>query len=98
MPGNNGKCPVCDEAPSLLVTNQLPVAIYHQALPSATQVADDGKTHFFIRPSDIEALMRVHDVPVGDRVECFERVLILQAEGNRLRPRRRAKPGRSFKR
>ena len=97
MKGSEGRCPVEDDGPVLFLANQIAIDIFHECRSSATQVAAEDKTYFYLGPADIEALFRVHAIPPDERPELLRKVFLLQDEANRLspqRPRKSAKKGK----
>lgn len=91
-PHNNGRCPVADSDLHLIPPNDLIVKIYNQATGSARQIntetAGRSKAHLYLRPVEIEALMRIHGIPDQRRSEVLNRIFTLQDIANDLRPSR----------
>lgn len=83
----SGLCPIADLAPVPLACNALAIRIFNQARQSAEQIAGEERTHFYTRPADVEALMRVHGVLEDERTLMMDKVILLQDEANRLAPR-----------
>ena len=90
----DGKCPVVEKAPVLFLENETVVEVWRAAEKSAKQVDAEDKTYFYVEPNHVEAVMRLKGVPECDLEMVFDRVLLLQSESNRLRPRR-PKKGRT---
>lgn len=95
MENSKGICPIRDGAPVLFASNEKAVQIFSQARQSAEQITTEDaagyKTHFMVKPTEISALMDMHQVPSGDRIELMNHVLVLQAEANKREPHRSKK-------
>lgn len=91
-PINKGRCPVADVNRRLIPPNDKVVNIYNQATGSSRQVnsetAGRTKSHLYLRPVEIEALMRMYRITEDKRAEILNRVFILQDIANDLRPSR----------
>ncbi len=85
----DGLCPVRDKSPVLLQQNELALSIFRQSEGSGRDVHAKSRVHRYLRPVEIEAVMRMRMIPEEDREELFHRVLILQEETNRMRPMKR---------
>lgn len=91
-PANKGRCPIEDDGPVLFPSNQIAVDVFQGCRPSARQVAAEDKTYYYLRPADIEALFRVHAIPLDDQPALLSKVFLLQDEANRQSPQRPRKP------
>jgi len=95
-PAYGGRCPVADDGPELLPTNETAVRLFREAEYSAVQVtARDERTYIYFRPSEAEALMRIHGVPPEDRDGMTRKLFALQDIANRVRPKPRPARPRS---
>lgn len=81
----DGLCLVADLAPVLLSSNQLAVQIYHESQGSANQITGDDKTRLYVKPTEVEALMRVHGITEDSRPGLLTKVFLLQDIANRTR-------------
>ncbi|KKL91582.1 hypothetical protein LCGC14_1893250 [marine sediment metagenome] len=94
-PKNKGRCPIEDDGPVLFSSNQIAVDIFQECRPSAKQVGAEDKTYFYLHPADIEALFRVHAIPLDEQPRLLSKVFLLQDEANRRSPQRPRKPAKS---
>lgn len=92
-PQYKGRCPIADDGPILDSENGNIVEIYYEAVGSANQVVAEDKTHVYLRPTEIEALMNLHQVESDRRGDVLKGILALQDIANRHR-RARPKPKR----
>jgi len=92
MEGSEGRCPVEDDGPVLFFANQIALTIFNECQTSAEQVSAEDKTYVYLRPADIEALFRVHSIPLYEQPELLKKVLLLQDEANQLKPNRPRRP------
>lgn len=88
-PFNEGRCPCADDAPELFPSNEVAAAIFRRAEYTAERVEGKDKTVLYLRSSDVEALMNLHDVPKEDRLSTADKVHFLAGQANSLR---RARP------
>ncbi len=94
--GYGGRCPIVDDAPALWPENETALTIYEQAKSSAETVSQSigsrsVKTLVFVRPTEVEALMRMYGVEEDERPTILARVLTIQAVDNERRPARMRK-------
>lgn len=79
---SNGLCPVLDQSPSLLPENLDAVAIWEQVKFTGEmrdmKHGSNYKTAFFVRPTDILAMMDIHSVHKKLRPRIYEKILKLQ--------------------
>ncbi len=86
----NGECPVLDLSPVLARSNRVVAAIWEQAQRSANQVTGKDKVYIYCRPADVEALLRVYQVPPEEWAICMRKVTDLDDVANGLRLIRKA--------
>jgi len=90
----DGICQIADDSPEPLSFNRKVIEIFEQAKSSAEQIEGKDKFYKYLRPGDLEALMRIHGVPEYNRPEMLYRLFLLQDISNDLR-RRKKKPKNS---
>jgi len=78
------RCCIADEAPALWPCNDAAVDIFYQAQLAAERVETKRKVLLYVRPVDVEALLRVHGVPEEEWVETYRKVISLQDVFNDL--------------
>lgn len=83
---------MADKAPKLNLSNELVVQIFRQVEGSSTQVVGERKTELYVNPTEIKALLEIHDVPRIDWPLMIDRVLFLQNAANDKRPRHKTQP------
>lgn len=97
-PQNKGRCPVADTDRSLIPPNDLVVTIYNQAAGSSkqvnTNVVNRTKTYLYLRPADIESLMKINRISEDKMPEIMRRVIMIQDIANNLRPSKSSKKGK----
>ena len=89
IPGADGRCAIEDDGPVLLSTNVTAVELFQECQGSCKQVVADDKTYLYIDPCAAEALMRIRDIAMEDRLSMMQKLLILQQVANQ---ERRARP------
>jgi hypothetical protein len=88
---DDGLCPVADKAPALFPQNELTVTIFNRSQGSSQQIEAEKKTVIYIRPTEVETLMRVYEVPTEDRARIMDGVFLLEGIANQIRPNRKKK-------
>ena len=88
---HGGRCAVIDDSPRLVGFNQTIVDVYISARDSADQINTEDKVHKIIRPTEIEAIIRMMNVPLEYAARILSGVKILQDLANRMRPRKAPK-------
>ena len=86
MEGYHGRCPVADDGVEIDESNETPIMLFRVGELTGKQVETSKKVFIYIQPSEIEALLRVYDVPREDWGEVMARVLLLQDISNEMRP------------
>lgn len=86
-PGNI--CPVIVAQKKLFPENKKIVDVYYQAQGSSSQVDGKDKTYSYLKPTEIESLMRIHNIPKAECDEVLTRLFILQDIANDRRLRRK---------
>ncbi len=84
-PHNGGRCPCADDAPELFPANEVVVAIFRRAEHTAERVEGKDKTVLYLRSSDVEALMNLHEIPKEERLAMSDKIFLLASEANSLR-------------
>lgn len=95
MPAYCGRCPVADDSPEILACNELAVSIYNECRQTAQQIEARDKNYHFLRLTEIEATMRMNDVPQEERPGLLQKIKLLEEIANQMRPLRpRPRPSR----
>lgn len=95
MPAYCKRCPVEDDAPALLACNDLAVSTYYECRQTAQQIEARDKNYHFLRLTEIEATMRMNDVPLEEQPDLLRKVKLLEEIANQTRPLRpRPRPSR----
>jgi len=91
---NNGSCRIEDESPLLSEENYIVLELFDQALRTSNCVAGEDKDFHYVEPTDIEALMNIHNIDIDDKPEIMVRILMLQDISNDQRPNRPKRKGK----
>jgi len=79
-------CPIADEGPSITESNQEALAIFRQAEGASIQVSATNKTYMYIRPAEVEAIMRMRCIPEEEREPVLQKVQLLEGIKNDKTP------------
>ena len=84
----DGICDYADKHPILDEDNSLSVDIFYQASGTAETISGQNKDFKYVKPSEVESLMNMYEVPIDERQEMMVKVLTLQDIDNLYRPNR----------
>lgn len=90
----DGLCQIKDKSPELSQENEVVFNIFDQAFGTANCIEGADKNIYYVKPTDVEALMNIHNVDTDSKSEIMRRVLILQGISNKERPNRPKVRGR----
>ena len=81
------------EERAILPANKQIVNIYNDVLGSAEHVEGKDKTHLYLKPTEIESLLRMRRIPTIEWAEMLTRLFSLQDLANHFRLSRKKAKG-----
>ena len=84
----DGLCPIADKAPELEEDNEVVLHLFNQAQGSANQIEGEKKNYVFLKPTEVESLMRINGIDQAEWDDILIRLFVLQDVANEMRPLR----------
>ena len=94
----DGLCPVLDKGVKLFPENELTVSLFNEVQGSGIQIEGKDKNYIYIRPTEVEALLRIRRVPIEEWGSVMTGIFSLQDMSNHLRLRKKKVKKKSSRR
>ena len=88
---SDGECPVFDKGVKLFPENELVINLFNEVQGSAVQVEGKDKTFIYIKPTEVEALLKIRGIPIEDWDQIMFGIFSVQDMSNYLRPKKKKK-------
>lgn len=85
----DGKCPVFDKGVVIFPENQLVVNVFKEAQGSGVQIDAKDKNYIYIKPTEVESLLRIRQIDPDEWGDVMNGVFVLQNISNNLRPKKK---------
>ena len=87
----DGECPVLDKGVKLFPENELVVSLFNECQGSGVQIEGKDKHYIYIKPTEVESLLRMRNVPFEEWNDMMTGIFTLQDISNHLRLRKKKK-------